>query len=153
MVINRDPGVAYANEPAVLAAVRAEKPDGSFDGGLAAVFTLASLQPPPTVPADGLAGGPGRCRRPSDQRHRRTGLPARAGELAEAATKGRPNVWYGPRPARREPGLFGRAAGRRRRSIVVLSAKSPGLLSWAWLNPLTGACCPAAGLRSLALAP
>ena len=45
MVVASIPGVAYADEPAVLTAVRAEKRDGRFDGAMAAVLTLSTIQP------------------------------------------------------------------------------------------------------------
>src|SRR5258706_12512995 len=49
LVITRDPGAAFANQPSVLAAVRAETPgpegQKAFDGAFAPVLTLASLQP------------------------------------------------------------------------------------------------------------
>ena len=38
------PGADYADEPALIAALRADRPDGGFDGAFAAVITLASLQ-------------------------------------------------------------------------------------------------------------
>jgi two-component sensor histidine kinase len=38
------PGVEYAGVPALLSALRAEKPDGSFDGAFVTVIPLASLQ-------------------------------------------------------------------------------------------------------------
>src|SRR5512139_1788756 len=45
LVITRDSGSAYAQEPAVLAAVRATAIDGRFDGAFVAVIRLASLEP------------------------------------------------------------------------------------------------------------
>src|SRR6185437_14590639 len=54
LVITRDPGSAYAGEPSVLAAARADDGRGGFDGAFAAVITLASLEPSvsdPTLPA------------------------------------------------------------------------------------------------------
>src|SRR5690606_13772708 len=54
LVMTREPGAAYAGEPVVLAAARAER-DGRFDGALAAVIALSSLQPrlnDPTLPPE-----------------------------------------------------------------------------------------------------
>ena len=45
MTVVSRPGVDYAREPAILAAVRASNPDGSFAGALAAVIPLAKLRP------------------------------------------------------------------------------------------------------------
>src|SRR4051794_208996 len=45
LVITRDPGSAYAGEPSILAAARADGQGGEFDGAFAAVITLSSLEP------------------------------------------------------------------------------------------------------------
>eukprot|EP01041_Mallomonas_annulata_P017636 gene17636-36189_t len=45
IAIARDPRSAYASEPAVLAAARADGADGAFDGAVVAVISLSSLQP------------------------------------------------------------------------------------------------------------
>src|SRR3954469_18697890 len=51
VAITRDPGLAYAAEPAVLTAARAEDDTGAFDGAFAAVISLSSLQPRVTDPS------------------------------------------------------------------------------------------------------
>src|SRR5439155_13967176 len=50
LVITRETGSPYSQEPAVLAAVRALAPDGRFDGAFAAVIRLNSLEPSVTDP-------------------------------------------------------------------------------------------------------
>jgi two-component sensor histidine kinase len=138
LVINRDPNVAYSKEPSVLAAVRAQKPDGSFDGAFAAAITLASLQPSVTDPSlptgsqVALADAGGRLISVTDPR----AFPALPANW-RAATGAKPNVWY-TRDLRGESRVYSAAPLVGDTVYVVLSARSPGLLSWTRLNPLTG---------------
>ncbi|HEX7943999.1 MAG TPA: sensor histidine kinase [Phenylobacterium sp.] len=139
VAITRDPGLAYAAEPAVLTAARAVDETGAFDGAFAAVISLSSLQPRTTDPSlpkgaeVGLVEKTGRYITQTDTNAFPT-LPTDWRAKVEAAGS---LVWYGKD-----------ALGRRRvysaapvvgdEVYVVLSAQSPGLLSWARLNPLTG---------------
>jgi two-component sensor histidine kinase len=139
VAITRDPGLAYAAEPAVLTAARAVDDTGAFDGAFAAVISLSSLQPRVTDPSlpkgaeVGLVEKTGRYITQTDTNAFPT-LPPDWRAKVEAAGS---LVWYGKD-----------ALGRRRvysaapvvgdEVYVVLSAQSPGLLSWARLNPLTG---------------
>jgi two-component sensor histidine kinase len=139
VAITRDPGLAYASEPAVLTAARAVDDRGAFDGAFAAVISLSSLQPRTTDPSlpkgaeVGLVEKTGRYITQTDANAFPT-LPPDWRAKVEAAGS---LVWYGKD-----------ALGRRRvysaapvvgdEVYVVLSAQSPGLLSWARLNPLTG---------------
>jgi two-component sensor histidine kinase len=133
LVITRDPKSASAPEPAVLAAVRAVSPDGRFDGAFAAVITLASLRPSktdPTLPAHSevaLVDGSGHY-------ISQTNAMAFATLPANWRTA---HVWYG-RDARAQRRVYSAAPVAGDEVYVVLSAGSPGLLSWAWLNPLSG---------------
>lgn len=137
--ITREPGQAYASEPTVLTAARATGPDGAFDGAFAAVISLSSLQPPvndPTLPKGaevGLVDKAGRYITTTDP----------------GAFPGLPNDWRAKVEARGTLVWYGRDGKDRRRVYsaapvigdevyVVLSAPSPGILSWARLNPLTG---------------
>jgi two-component sensor histidine kinase len=137
--IARDPGSAYAAEPAVLAAVRANAPDGRFDGAFAAVIALSSLQPAvtdPTLPRGaevGLVEKTGRYITMTNTSAFPT-LPQdwRARVKAEGSL-----VWYG-RDADDRRRVYSAAPVVGEEVYVVLSADSPGILSWAWLNPLTG---------------
>jgi two-component sensor histidine kinase len=133
LVITRDPKAASASEPAVLAAVRAVSADGRFDGAFAAVLSLASLRPSvtdPTLPAHSevaLVDGSG---------HYISQTNASAfGALPKSWR--RAHVWYG-RDARNQRRVYSAAPVAGDEVYVVLSAKSPSLLSWAWLNPLSG---------------
>ncbi|HEV2530687.1 sensor histidine kinase [Phenylobacterium sp.] len=139
LVITRDPGSPYAQEPAVLAAVRAAAPDGRFDGAFVAVIRLNSLEPSvadPILPAHSevaLADPSGRYITATNPKAFTT-LPAdwRARTRAQGSY-----VWY-DRDAGGQRRVFSAAPVVGEAVYVVLSARSPGLLSWAWLNPLSG---------------
>ncbi|WP_293906811.1 sensor histidine kinase [Phenylobacterium sp.] len=138
-VVTRDPGSAYAVEPAVLTAARAKGDDGAFDGAFAAVISLSSLQPQlrdPSLPKGaevGLAEKTGRYITTTDTSAFPT-LPANWRAKVEASGT---MVWYG-KDAKDRPRVYSAAPVVGDEVYVVLSAQSPGLLSWARLNPLTG---------------
>jgi two-component sensor histidine kinase len=143
LVITRDPGSSYAQEPAVLAAVRATAADGRFDGAFVAVIRLASLEPSvtdPILPAHSevaLADAAGRYITHTDPRAF-TQLPPdwRARTRAQGS-----DVWYGV-DADGQRRVFSAAPVVGEAVYVVLSARSPSILSWAWLNPLSGIAFP-----------
>jgi len=143
LVVTREPGSPYAQEPAVLAAVRATAPDGRFDGAFVAVIRLESLEPSatdPILPAHSevaLADANGRFITETDPKAF-TQLPAdwRARIRAQGS-----DVWY-DHGARGERRVFSAAPVVGEAVYVVLSARSPGILSWAWLNPLSGIAFP-----------
>ena len=143
LVISRDPGSAYAAEPAVLAAARAETPEGAFDGAFAAVITLASLRPAvtdPTLPAHSdvaLADAAGHFISQTDPAAF-TALPK---VWREQIRQNGAHVWYG-RDASGQRRVYSAAPVAGDQVFVVLSARSPGILSWAWLNPLSGIAFP-----------
>ncbi|MGA0605646.1 sensor histidine kinase [Phenylobacterium sp. VNQ135] len=143
LAITRDPGSAYAREPAVLTAARALTPDGRFDGAFVAVIALSSLQPAVTDPS--LPPGA------------EVGLVERTGQYismtSAAAFPRLPQDWRAKVDAQGTLVWYGRDGEGRRRVYsaapvvgeevyVVLSANSPGILSAAWLNPLTGVLFP-----------
>ncbi|MDQ0464896.1 two-component sensor histidine kinase [Caulobacter ginsengisoli] len=143
MTLVSRPGIAYAREPAILAAVRSTRPDGSFDGALAAVIPLTSLRPElddPGLPADAEVA-----------------IADRAGQVLSATRlKAFPNLpaaWT--EKALKSNGVMAYARDREGRMrvfsiaplvgdelFVVLSAPSQGLISWAQLNPLSGVVFP-----------
>jgi two-component sensor histidine kinase len=139
LVITRDPGSPYAQEPAVLAAVRATAADGRFDGAFVAVIRLNSLEPAasdPILPAHSevaLADAAGRYITLTNPKAF-TQLPAdwRARTRAQGSY-----VWY-DHDAKGQRRVFSAAPVVGEAVYVVLSARSPGILSWAWLNPLSG---------------
>jgi len=138
LVITREAD-AYAGEPSVLAAIRATDADGAFDGAFAAVMPLASLQPTandPALPSQAevaLADFQGRLINATDP-SAFTGLPA---DWRTRATTHGSAVWYGE-GARGERRVYSAAPAVGDDVFVLLSARSPGLLSWERLNPLTG---------------
>jgi two-component sensor histidine kinase len=139
LVITREPGSPYAQEPAVLAAARATAPDGRFDGAFVAVIRLNSLEPAvgdPILPAHSevaLADATGRYITETSPRAF-TALPPqwRARTRAQGSY-----VWY-DRDAAGERRVYSAAPVVGEAVYVVLSARSPSILSWAWLNPLSG---------------
>jgi len=137
--ITREPGLAYASEPAVLTAARATAADGAFDGAFTAVISLSSLQPPvtdPTLPKGaevGLVEKTGRYITTTDQ-----GAFPRLPTDWRAKVEARGTlVWYG-RDGKDRRRVYSAAPVVGDEVYVVLSAQSPGILSWARLNPLTG---------------
>ena len=139
LVVTRDPSSVNSADPSVLAAVRAERPDGGFDGAFTAVIRLASLRPQvtdPTLPAHSdvaLADAEGHYLSTTEAQ----AFPALpVGWQTQVKANGA-HVWYGfdPRGHRR---LYAAAPVVNGEVFVILSAKAPGLLSWAWLNPLAG---------------
>ncbi|WP_430423218.1 sensor histidine kinase [Phenylobacterium sp.] len=137
--ITREPGLAYANEPTLLTAARATGPDGAFDGAFAAVISLSSLQPrvsDPTLPKGaevGLVDKAGRYITTTDP-GAFPSLPADWRAKVEARGT---LVWYG-RDGKERRRVYSAAPVIGDEVYVVLSAQSPGILSWARLNPLTG---------------
>ncbi|MFI4951141.1 MAG: cache domain-containing protein, partial [Caulobacterales bacterium] len=140
LVISRDPGAAFAAEPSILAAVPAEGSRGEFDGAFAAAITLSSLEPSitdPTLPAHSdvaLADGAGRYVTETDPRAFPAALPK--GWRDQIRLNGA-HVWYGV-DLRGQRRVYSAAPVAGNEVYVVLSAQSPGILSWAWLNPLSG---------------
>ncbi len=137
MVVASVPGVSYADEPAVLTAVRAEKNDGSFDGAMAAVLTLSSLQPEtanrylPGGAEVALADSEGHVFAATNPR----AFGAPPSDWRALATKDGSALWSG-RDADRRDRDFSAAPLVGQEVFVILSAQAPGLASWAWLNPM-----------------
>jgi two-component sensor histidine kinase len=132
------PGVAYADRPALLAAVRATDQDGRFDGAFAAVLTLESLRPDivdralPEGAEAGLADGEGLYVALTDP----ATFPPAPANLKQQAMAPEGALWTG------------RDAAGRVRTVsavplvgddifVVMSAPAQGLFSWARLNPIS----------------
>jgi two-component sensor histidine kinase len=141
--VTSEPGRTYAAQPAVLTAARATDLDGAFDGAFVAVISLSSLQPKagdPTLPRGAevaLADAAGRyISTTAAEAFPR--LPA--GWAAASIARGT-LVWYGPDGQGRRR-VYTAAPVVDDDVIVVLSAPSPGLVSWARLNPLSGVAFP-----------
>jgi two-component sensor histidine kinase len=134
----RDQGSVYAAS-AVLTAARAETSDGRFDGAFVAVISLASLQPrtgDPSLPKGaevGLVEESGRYITSTSPK----AFPALPRDWKAKVQAHGTLVWYGKDAAGRRR-VYSAASLIGDEMFVVLSAPSPGILSWAWLNPLTG---------------
>ncbi len=142
MVITRDPGVAYANKPALMAVAPTYNAAGEFDGALAAIIALTSLQP--STAAAALPEGA------------EVALLDDAGRYLSltdpAAFAAPPEGWQKQVQEEGSVVWYARVGGEHRVHIaaplvgdslfVILSADSPGLFSWARLNPLTGLALP-----------
>ncbi len=138
LVVASAPGAAYATEPAVLAAVRADGPGGRFDGAMVAVLTLRSLRLETTsrFMPDGAEIAL------TDSR----GVVFAATEASAFNTP--PLGWLTKATERGAVLWSGKDRQGRQRAysaaplidggvFVFLSTPSPGLLSWAWINPIS----------------
>jgi two-component sensor histidine kinase len=136
--VTRDPGIVYANVPAVLTAARATS-DSGFDGAFAAVISMASLQPrstDPSLPKGAEVGLVERSGRYISMTDPQAFPPLPADWRAKVEAHGT-LVWYG-HDAKGRRRVYSAAPVVGDEVYVVLSAQSPGILSWARLNPLTG---------------
>ncbi len=142
MIITRDPGVSYSDQPALVAAVPARTATGEFDGALAAVIALSSLQPDGAVSAlpEGaevaLVDNAGRYLSMTDA----AAFAPPPEDWLRRTQAGGSYVWYAPAGGERRVHIAAPLVGES--LYVMLSAKSPGLFSWARLNPLTGLVLP-----------
>jgi len=139
LIVTSQPGAAYAREPALLAATRAEHPQVGFDGALAAVITLASLRPEledRTLPADAevaVVDSRGEYLSVTDA----TAFPPSIRAWVQNAAERGAFVAH----AKDDQGrgrVYSAAPLVRDEIFVVLSAPERGIFSWAWLNPLSG---------------
>jgi two-component sensor histidine kinase len=110
---------------------------------LAAVISLSSLRPDapdPTLPAGSevaLTDGSGRFISAT----RADAFPVVLGDRLSGAPRGRALVWFGA-DRMGNPRVFSTAPLVGREVYVVLSAPSPGLVSWAWVNPISALALP-----------
>ena len=148
MVVTRSTS-AYLSEPALVVAVRSQRPLGRFDGAMTALIPLSTLRPdvgdkalPPgsqaaLTDAEGViltATDPGAFELKKGATIRGWVARARAdgSSLFEADdVAGQHRVYAG-------------AALAGRDVYVLLSAPAPGLLSWARLNPISSVLMPLA---------
>ena len=137
LVVASEPGATYANEPAVLAAVRAGTPE-HFEGAMAAVLTLASLKLQttsrflPNGAEVALADSHGRLFAMTDPK----AFDAPSSQWLETAVKDRSALWNG-HDAQGRSRTYSAAPLIDDDVFVVLSAPAPGLMSWAWINPIS----------------
>jgi two-component sensor histidine kinase len=139
LVIASKPGARYAAEPSVLAAVPAALPDGRFGGALAAVLSLASLRPDaadPSLPASSevaVADARGHWLSATD--------PSRFPPAAPPPPTRGSRLWR-ETDQRGGARLFAMAPLAGDDVFVAISAPSQGLVSWAWLNPVSAVALP-----------
>ena len=144
LIVASAPGAAYAQEPAVLTAVRAETADGRFDGAMAAVLTLSSLKPEtasrflPGGAEVALADSAGRVFAATNLRAFSAKPP---GDWRKRALRPGGAQWSG-RDLDSGARAFSAAPLVGEEVFVLLSAPSPGLLSWAWINPISRVLAP-----------
>lgn len=138
VVLARAPA-SLASEPSLLAVVRSERPLGAFDGALAAVISLSSLQPDvddralPAGTQVALTDASGALLISTDAAAFETrGGDALAGWV-ERAREGA--VEFRAQDGEGQARLYAGAALAGRDIYVLLSTPDPGLLSWARLNP------------------
>ncbi|HEY3798952.1 MAG TPA: sensor histidine kinase [Caulobacteraceae bacterium] len=141
VAITSAPGASYAAVPSLFAAVPATDAQGRFNGELAAVMSLASLRPDladPTLPAGSevaLMDPKGQWLSATDisrfpQRLDLRTAPPSQGELwmqADRTGHGR---------------IYALATLVPDEVQVAISAPAEGILTWAWLNPLSSLALP-----------
>lgn len=143
MTVVSRPGVEYAREPSILAAVRASNPDGSFAGALAAVIPLSKLRPEaddPGLPQGAEVAISDRSGNVLSTTNAKA-FPPLPGAWTERALAAHGTIAYG-RDRDGRSRVFSVAPLVGDELFVVLSAPSQGLLSWARLNPLSGVVFP-----------
>ncbi len=125
-----------AQSPALLAAVRVNRPDGAFDGAIVAVLDLEGLRPDltdPTLPAGAavsIVNAQGETMVQSDPA---AFAPLPPNWSARAASAG--GLTYHAKDRRGEVRDFASAPLLNKDVFVVISAPAPGLFYWARLNP------------------
>ncbi|RZJ43574.1 MAG: sensor histidine kinase [Brevundimonas sp.] len=138
-VLARAPAVP-GRAPGLIVALRLERPMGAFDGAMIAVIPLASLQPDvadaalPEGSEAALTDAQGRILTASDPDvFMLEGEPKLAGWVDRARESGS-SIFEADSDGRHR--VFAGAALAGRDVYALLSAPSPGLLSWARLNPV-----------------
>lgn len=127
--------------PALIVAIRAERPMGRFDGAMAAIIPLSSLQPDvedPALPAGAQAaltdGEDGLITASDPAAFRLSGGGDVAGWVARARSDG--SAVFETKDSRGQRRDYAGAALAGGDLYALLSAPAPGLLSWARLNPI-----------------
>ncbi len=137
LVVASAPGAVYANEPAVLAAIRAGGPD-DFQGAMAAVLTLQDLKVGtvnrfmPYGAEVALADSNGNIFAATDP----SAFSAPPKGWRDRASASGAAIWSSEDAAHHER-TYSAAPLVDDKVFVVLSAPAPGLVSWAWINPIS----------------
>lgn len=140
VVVTRSPPYLSAS-PALLLAVRSERPMGAFDGAMGALLPLADLQPDindralPQGAEAALTDGDGRLLLATNIDAFTPSDGALLGWVKRARADTSSVFEAHDRNGRRR--VYAGAALSGRDVYVLLSAPAPGLLSWARLNPIS----------------
>jgi two-component sensor histidine kinase len=124
------------NSPALIAAVRVNRPDGGFDGAIVAVLDLEALRPDlsdPTLPAGAavsIVNAEGETLVQSDPA---AFAPLPPNWTARAVSAG--GLTYHAQDRRGILRDFASAPLLNKDAFVVISAPAPGLFYWARINP------------------
>ena len=138
MAVTRTPGVDYASTPSILAAAPVIAADGRFDGVLAAVLSDNSLRPDqsdPSLPPGSevaVVDAQGHDLSASNPSH----LPASFDTRLSGPGRANPQLWLA-RDRSGQRRLLAAAPLAGGEVFAVLSAPAPGILSWAWVNPVS----------------
>jgi len=141
-VIARFVSARPTDAPSVIVAVRAERPMGGFDGAMTASIPLRSLQPDVADPAlpDGaeaaLTDAQGNILVSTDPAAFALKNGRLGGWIDHVRSENAGAALFKTRVASGERRVFSAAPLTGRDVYVVLSAPSPGLWSWAVLNPI-----------------
>lgn len=143
MTVTAEAGKDYADHPALLASVRAETPEGKFDGALTAVIDLGSLRPEildrslPQGSEVAITDAAGRLLSTT----RPGAFPADvASHLVGPALRG-PLLWV-EHDRGGESRVYSSAPLVGQQIYVVLSAPRRGVVSWAVINPFSAIVLP-----------
>jgi two-component sensor histidine kinase len=146
VVLTSAPGAAYADPPSLLAAVPTQDSDGRFNGAMAAVMTLDSLRPhlsDPSLPAGSevaLINGQGKWLSAMDP----SLFPATLADELSGPGRTHSQLWIAPdRPG--QDRLLATAPLVGDEVFVAMSAPDQGIISWAWLNPVSALALPLLG--------
>ncbi|RZJ17940.1 MAG: sensor histidine kinase [Brevundimonas sp.] len=140
VVVTRSPPY-LSSSPALLLAVRSERPMGAFDGAMGALLPLADLQPDindralPQGSEAALTDGDGRLLLATNIDAFTPSDGALLGWVKRARADTSSVFEAHDRNGRRR--VYAGAALSGRDVYVLLSAPAPGLLSWARLNPIS----------------
>lgn len=143
MSLTSQPGANYAAAPSLLAAVRVVDQTGRFDGAMLTVMTLESLRPRPndaSLPAGSemaLINGQGRWLSASDP----AAFPASVVERFQGPTHETSQLWIQTDRQGRDR-LLATTPLVGHDMFAAISAPDPGLLTWAWVNPVSALALP-----------
>ena len=139
LAIEANPDGAYAGEPALLAAVRAEDAKGQFDGALAAVMSLASLRPDvgdPSLPRGSEVA------LADSQGHWLSATDASRFPASPSVKFGTGSQLWSQADRSGRTRLFAAAPLVGQNVFVAISEPDQGLISWAWVNPVSAVALP-----------